>query len=67
MMRIRNVGNMSAKQKYQKCKNPLKHDILKDFYLINCDPEGIRTPNRQSRNLIFYPVELLGLFKILLY
>ena len=24
------------------------------------DPEGIRTPNRQSRNLIFYPVELLG-------
>ena len=28
------------------------------------DPEGIRTPNRQSRNLIFYPVELLGhLFK----
>jgi hypothetical protein len=27
---------------------------------IICDPEGIRTPNRQSRNLIFYPVELLG-------
>ena len=26
------------------------------------DPEGIRTPNRQSRNLIFYPVELLGHF-----
>ena len=30
------------------------------FLEINCDPEGIRTPNRQSRNLIFYPVELLG-------
>ena len=25
-----------------------------------CDPERIRTPNPQSRNLIFYPVELLG-------
>ncbi len=23
-----------------------------------CDREGIRTPNPQSRNLIFYPVEL---------
>ena len=22
------------------------------------DPGGIRTPSRQSRNLIFYPVEL---------
>jgi hypothetical protein len=32
------------------------------FLRINCDPEGIRTPNRQSRNLIFYPVELLGHF-----
>ena len=33
------------------------------FFLIALfirDPEGIRTPNRQSRNLIFYPVELLG-------
>jgi hypothetical protein len=27
------------------------------------DPERIRTPNPQSRNLIFYPVELLGQFK----
>ncbi len=27
----------------------------------NSDLGGIRTPNRQSRNLIFYPVELLGL------
>ena len=24
------------------------------------DLERIRTPNRQSRNLMFYPVELLG-------
>jgi hypothetical protein len=23
-----------------------------------CDREGIRTPNPQSRNLIFYPIEL---------
>ena len=27
----------------------------------NSDLGGTRTPNRQSRNLIFYPVELLGL------
>ena len=27
------------------------------------DLERIRTPNRQSRNLMFYPVELLGLKK----
>ena len=25
-----------------------------------CDPGGVRTPNPQSRNLIFYPVELQG-------
>ena len=30
-----------------------------DFEFI-CDPGRIRTPNPQSRNLIFYPVELLG-------
>ncbi len=32
------------------------------FYrlLIFCDPGGVRTPNPQSRNLIFYPVELRG-------
>ena len=28
----------------------------------NSDLGGTRTPNRQSRNLIFYPVELLGHF-----
>ena len=27
----------------------------------NSDLERIRTPNPQSRNLMFYPVELLGL------
>ena len=33
------------------------------FYLnYICDPGGIRTPNRQSRNLIFYPVELRSHF-----
>ena len=30
------------------------------FALFIRDPERIRTSNRQSRNLIFYPVELLG-------
>src|SRR6056297_1107611 len=29
---------------------------------LPCDPGRIRTPNPQSRNLIFYPVELLGHF-----
>ena len=28
-----------------------------------CDREGIRTPNPQSRNLIFYPVELRSHFE----
>ncbi len=28
--------------------------------LKDSDLEGIRTPNPQSRNLIFYPVELRG-------
>ena len=32
------------------------------FALFIRDPERIRTSNRQSRNLIFYPVELLGRF-----
>ena len=35
--------------------------ILLAFLFIR-DLEGIRTPNPQSRNLIFYPVELRGLF-----
>jgi hypothetical protein len=28
------------------------------FYTFSGDRGGIRTPNPQSRNLIFYPVEL---------
>ncbi len=30
------------------------------YQIKNGDLGGIRTPNRQSRNLIFYPVELLS-------
>ena len=33
---------------------------IKLFFGITSDPGRIRTPNPQSRNLIFYPVELLG-------
>ena len=36
--------------------------MSKVYSVKKSDPEGIRTPNRQSRNLIFYPVELLGQF-----
>ncbi len=32
-------------------------------FLFIRDREGIRTPNPQSRNLIFYPVELRSLFE----
>ena len=32
--------------------------------VLSCDPGRIRTPNPQSRNLIFYPVELLGQYLI---
>ena len=35
--------------------------LEKDLPRKNSDLGGTRTPNRQSRNLIFYPVELLGL------
>lgn len=30
---------------------------------LYCDRGGLRTPNPQSRNLIFYPVELRGLLQ----
>src|SRR5690606_6093317 len=48
-------------------RNPTNHskqktqlsNILTVAFLF-CDPGRIRTPNPQSRNLIFYPVELLG-------
>ncbi len=32
---------------------------------LESDPGGVRTPNPQSRNLIFYPVELQGHFRLL--
>ncbi len=37
-----------------------KNIILRLFF--QSDPGGVRTPNPQSRNLIFYPVELRGQF-----
>ncbi len=43
-----------------KCSSKLGHFKL-GLRLI-CDREGIRTPNPQSRNLIFYPVELRSHF-----
>ncbi len=36
--------------------------VLMLFKQATCDREGIRTPNPQSRNLIFYPVELRSRF-----
>lgn len=38
----------------------IKKTKTKLFWFF-CDREGIRTPNPQSRNLIFYPVELRSL------
>ncbi len=35
--------------------------FIKILINVFCDSEGIRTPNPQSRNLIFYPVELRSL------
>ena len=32
--------------------------FLDSFTLTECDPEGIRTPGRQIRNLMLYPAEL---------
>ncbi len=29
-----------------------------------CDSGGTRTPNRQNRNLLFYPIELRSLFSL---
>ena len=37
------------------------HKKVQDFsWTFFCDRGGVRTPNPQSRNLIFYPVELQG-------
>ncbi len=38
----------------------IKKGVLKIFNTPFCDRGGLRTPNPQSRNLIFYPVELRG-------
>ena len=40
-----------------------KHRINIENLLENSDLGRTRTSNRQSRNLVFYPVELLGLFR----
>ncbi len=36
--------------------------VYQVFRVVKSDLEGIRTPNPQSRNLIFYPVELRSHF-----
>ena len=42
----------------------MKSHSFKGFFLeIICEGERIRTPNQQSRNLLFYPVELLPRLK----
>jgi len=38
------------------------YDFKNFIHYIFSDREGIRTPNPQSRNLIFYPVELRSRF-----
>jgi hypothetical protein len=47
------------KESRTKCSSKLGH-FVRDSLFIR-DREGIRTPNPQSRNLIFYPVELRSL------
>ena len=60
---LKNYNYLTQKIRF---KNSANKKTLKQawrFFLIvlfNGDPERIRTSNRQSRNLIFYPVELLG-------
>lgn len=53
---------------FSKLKKSCKFRIIKkackiytlQAFKIYSDPGGVRTPNPQSRNLIFYPVELRG-------
>ena len=49
-------------EEYKKKKNKYKYENNFMSKIIISDPGRIRTSNRQSRNLIFYPVELLGRF-----
>src|SRR5690554_6142534 len=51
---------MISKTTAFKQKTP-KISRFKGFYYLTSDRGRIRTPNPQSRNLIFYPVELRGL------
>ena len=39
---------------------PMVNVVLALFLIFICDRGGIQTPNPQSRNLIFYSVELRG-------
>lgn len=49
---------MNKNTKLKRIKKPFQF-ILKRF-LLKSDRGRFRTPNPQSRNLIFYPVELRG-------
>ena len=51
-------------RKTHKTKTQLTVNKLIGFLIS--DREGIRTPNPQSRNLIFYPVELRSRFFFIL-
>ena len=35
-----------------------KTPVIQGFAVFSCDSGGTRTPNRQNRNLLFYPIEL---------
>lgn len=56
--------NQSINQNYRRfcrTKKACKINTLQAFISLS-DHGGVRTPNPQSRNLIFYPVELRGQF-----
>ncbi len=39
-------------------------DLRTSPFALKCDPEGIRTPDPQIRNLLLYPTELRDLYKL---
>ena len=51
------------KEVQKKCSSELGHFFCTSLFIR--DLGGVRTPNPQSRNLIFYPVELRGQFLIM--
>ena len=56
------------KRRFENSTNKKTRKQAWHFFLIALfirDHEGIRTPNHQSRNLIFYPVELRSHYTIL--